>query len=59
MGTAEQGLEGKYEKFMTRKMKENKWKNLESGLTAEEFHLQAVNKLKKNKRRKWAVNKTF
>lgn len=38
-------------------MKENKWKNLESGLTAEEFHLQSVNKLKENKRRKWAVNK--
>jgi len=52
MGTAEQRLEGKYEKFMTWKMKESKRKSLESGLTAEEFHLQAVNKLEKNKMRK-------
>lgn len=55
MGTAKQGLEGKYEKFMTWKMKENKRKNLESGLTAEDFHLQAINKLEKDKIRKQAL----
>lgn len=55
MVTAEQGVEGKRDTFMTWKMKENKRENLESRLTAEEFHLQAVNKLEKNKMRKQAM----